>query len=88
MCVYETKHSLFCALAKASIKVLGKYEHRRVALQEVRYIIDERYHDRWEAHRLKDFNNHHDTTLTEVKEVLRSAKKRLEKRLISSRSVN
>jgi hypothetical protein len=30
-------YSLFCALQKASVEVLGEYEHRRAALQEVRF---------------------------------------------------
>ena len=31
--------SLFCALQKASVEILGKYDHRRAALQEVRFVI-------------------------------------------------
>ena len=33
--------SLFCALQKASIEKLGTYDHRRAALQEVRFAIEE-----------------------------------------------
>lgn len=32
--------SLFCALQKASVEVLGKYHHRRAALQEIRFAIE------------------------------------------------
>src|SRR4051812_9567746 len=32
-----TQFSLFCALHEACVQVLGKYEHRRAALQEVRF---------------------------------------------------
>ena len=35
------KRSLFCALQKACIDVLGSYDHRRVALQEVRFAVEE-----------------------------------------------
>lgn len=38
----ETTFSLFCALHDACVEVLGHYEHRRAALQEVRFVIDER----------------------------------------------
>ncbi|SVD40425.1 uncharacterized protein METZ01_LOCUS393279, partial [marine metagenome] len=37
----DTKWSLFCALKKATIETLGKYDHRRVALMEVRWIIQQ-----------------------------------------------
>jgi len=35
----DTTWSLFCALQKASIEVLGEHQHRRVSLQEVRFAI-------------------------------------------------
>src|SRR5688572_32644313 len=35
------KRSLFCALQKATIEVLGEYDHRRVALLEVRFAIED-----------------------------------------------
>lgn len=35
------KWSLYCAVATASIEVLGTYDHTRVALQEVRFAVEE-----------------------------------------------
>ena len=62
--------SLYCALEAASIQIDGKYIHRRPALQEVRFIIDDNFKSRWKDHRLADFNSHPDTTFEDVKMVL------------------
>jgi hypothetical protein len=35
------KRSLFCAMQNACIAVLGTYDHRRVALQEVRFAVED-----------------------------------------------
>src|SRR5262245_48420888 len=40
------KRSLFCALQKADTEVLGAYEHRNVALQEVRFAVEDATRDR------------------------------------------
>ena len=53
----DTEWSLFCALQKASLEVLGEYQHRRVALQEVRFAIVDVSPGRLFRHRLMDFNN-------------------------------
>ena len=53
----DTKWSLFCALKKATIETLGEYIHRRVALMEVRWIIDKLMEGEDYEHRLMDFNN-------------------------------
>ncbi len=52
-----TKWSLFCALKKATIETLGEYDHRRVALMEVRWIIHKLMEGEDFKHRLMDFNN-------------------------------
>jgi hypothetical protein len=75
----ETQWSLFCALHDASLEVLGTYEHRRAALQEVRFVIDERKRDY--PHRLMGFNNDPTTTFDDVKSVLHVALERVNKRL-------
>ena len=41
---------------KACIDVLGKYDHRRVALQEARFAVEEATRGRDFEHRLRDFN--------------------------------
>jgi hypothetical protein len=73
--------SLFCALQKASIEVLGEYQHRSVALQEVRFAIDDTSVGREFEHRLMDFNNLASTTFEEIHEVLRLARERTARRL-------
>ena len=40
------KWSLFCALQKADREILGEYQHRNVALQEVRFAIQDATRDR------------------------------------------
>ena len=52
----SNKYSLFCALYKASIDIVGKYDHRKPALQQVRWIIDNQYKERLAGHRLMDFD--------------------------------
>jgi hypothetical protein len=78
------KRSLFCALQKACIEVLGKYEHRRVALQEVRFAVEEATKGRDFEHRLRDFNNLPETRLADVKKVIQVAADRVKSRLKSN----
>lgn len=73
------KLSLFCALHRATIEVLGEYDHRRAALQEVRFAIEERGKDY--EHRLMGFNNDTDTSFLDTKQVLHAATERVRKRL-------
>ncbi|HKE17030.1 MAG TPA: hypothetical protein VKB80_19285 [Kofleriaceae bacterium] len=75
------KWSLFCALHDASLQVLGTYEHRRVALQEVRFAIEEVARGREFRHRLMDFNNLPSTSLADVRRVLAIARRRVAERL-------
>ncbi len=73
--------SLFCALQKASIEVLGKSDHRRVALQEVRFAIEEVTKGRAFEHRLMDYNNLATTDFKDIKQVLKMATEKVEARL-------
>lgn len=73
--------SLFCALQKASIEVLGEYQHRRVALQEVRFAVEEATKGMELEHRLMDFNNLPSTRFEDVKKVLAVAIERVKARL-------
>jgi hypothetical protein len=75
------KRSLFCALQKACIDVLGHYEHRRAALQEVRFAVEDATRGRDFEHRLRDFNNLPETRLADIKRVLRVATDRVMSRL-------
>lgn len=78
------QRSLFCALHAASIQVLGSYDHRRVALQEVRFAIEEATRGREMEHRLMDFNNLPQTRFQDIQSVLATARDRLRKRLSGS----
>ena len=73
--------SLFCALQKASIEVLGTYDHRRAALQEVRFAIEKVSGGREFEHRLMDFNNLPETSLADIHRVLSLAADQVEARL-------
>jgi hypothetical protein len=81
------KRSLFCALEKACIDVLGSYDHRRVALQEVRFAVEDLTRGRAFEHRLRDFNNLPETRLEDVKRVLAVAKDRVSARLKAKKPV-
>ena len=75
------KRSLFCALQKACVDVLGTYDHRRVALQEVRFAVEDATRGRDFEHRLRDFNNLPTTMLADVQRVLHVAMERVTARL-------
>ena len=75
------KRSLFCALQKACVDVLGKYDHRRVALQEVRFAVEDATRGQDFEHRLRDFNNLPTTRLADIQAVLRVATDRVKSRL-------
>ena len=73
--------SLFCALQKASIEVLGKYDHRRAALQEVRFAIEDVTKGRDFEHRMMDYNNLPTTQFKDIKKVLKMATKKVAAKL-------
>src|SRR5262252_2150685 len=75
------RRSLFCALHRACIDVLGVYDHRRVALQEVRFAVEDATRGQDFEHRLRDFNNLPSTQFTDIKAVLRVAAERVRQRL-------
>src|SRR5262245_5724739 len=76
--------SLFCALQKASVETLGAYDHRRVALQEVRFAIEDVSGGREFEHRLMDFNNLPETTFGDIKKVLAIARAKVAARLAAA----
>jgi hypothetical protein len=75
------KRSLFCALQKATIEVLGEYDHRRAALQEVRFAIEDATRGQDFEHRLRDYNNLPQTRLSDIWRVLDVATERLRARV-------
>ena len=72
----DQKWSLFCALWKASIEITGEYQHRRVALQEVRFAIEDVSGGKAYKHRLMDFNN--TSPFSDIHKVLQIALERVE----------
>jgi hypothetical protein len=72
--------SLFCALEKASLFVLGEYRHREVALQEVRFAVEEASKGAQFEHRLMEYNNLPTTTFDDIKQVLAVATQRVTER--------
>jgi hypothetical protein len=76
-----TSVSLYCALQKASLELFGEYGHRAIALEEVRFAIEDVTDGRRFSHRLKDFNNLPSTEFRDVKTVLTIAIHRIRKRL-------
>lgn len=75
------RRSLFCALTEATTEVSGGVHYRQPALQMVREVLNEVGGTRLDRHRLMDYNNHPDTTLAEILDLLRTARQRLERRL-------
>jgi len=75
------KWSLFCALEQATQEVAGGVHYRQPALQMAREVLNEVGGSRLGKHRLMDYNNHPDTTLAEIHNLLGAAQARLEKRL-------
>ena len=76
--------SLYCALHKACVEVLGEYQHRRIALQEVRFAVEEATKGMELEHRLMDFNNMPATRFEDVKKVLATAMERVKARLAAA----
>ena len=81
----DTTWSLFCALQRASVEILGMYDHRRVAIQEVRFAIEEAARGQVFEHRLRDYNNLPTTRFEDVQAVLHVARERVADRLARTR---
>ncbi len=81
----DTTWSLFCALQRASVEILGGHDHRRVALQEVRFAIEEAAPDQVFEHRLRDYNNLPTTRFEDIQAVLHVARERVADRLARTR---
>jgi len=73
--------SLFCALYFGSIDTIGEYQHRRTALQEVRFAIQDATGGREFEHRLMDFNNLPETSFHDVKSIIKTTRETVQERL-------
>ena len=71
------KWSLFCALTQATVEVSGGVHYRQPAHEKVREVLNEVGGDRVKTHRLMDYNNHPDTTLDDVRNLLIEARARI-----------
>jgi len=78
-----TTWTLFCALQKSSNNVLGEYQLRRPALEEVRMVVEEMAGQTFER-RLIDFNNRPETTFEDIQKALDIALERIKARLPAS----
>lgn len=79
----DTTWSLFCAMEKASLDVLGEYRHRQVALQEVRFAVEDATKGVELEHRMMDYNNMPTTRFEDIKSILRVATQRVSAKLAS-----
>ena len=77
--------SLFCAMEKASLEVLGEYRHREVALQEVRFAVEDATSGVEFAHRMMDYNNLDSTRFEDIKKILQVATRRVADRLAAQK---
>ena len=71
------RRSLYCALEEATARVVGRFHYRQPALQIVRGVVGEVGQGRIREHRLMDFNNHPETTLHDIQNVLQIATERV-----------
>ncbi len=62
--------SLYCALYFASIDTIGEYQHRRTALQEIRFAIEDATEGREFNHRMMDYNNLPETSFVDIKNLI------------------
>jgi hypothetical protein len=73
--------SLYCSLYFGSIDTIGDYQHRRTALQEVRFAIDDATGGHEFDHRLMDYNNLLETSFGDIKDIIKTARQRVQDRL-------
>jgi hypothetical protein len=86
VCKHEDKTwSLFCAMERASLDVLGEYRHREVALQEVRFAVEDVTKGIEFEHRMMDYNNLPSTRFSDIKRVLKTATDRVSARLAAQK---
>ncbi|HEX5184908.1 MAG TPA: hypothetical protein VFW19_17350 [Allosphingosinicella sp.] len=65
--------SIYCAIERAQIDVVGGFHHRRPAGEIVREIVDARTKGRPYEHRMMDYNNDPTTHLSDVKSLFAEA---------------
>ena len=68
-----TTWSIYCAVERAQLDVVGAFHHRRPAGELVREIVEARTKDRTYQHRMMDYNNDPTTHLSDVKSLFAEA---------------
>lgn len=68
-----TKWSIYCAVERAQLDIVGAFHHRRPAGELVREIVEIRTKDRKYSHRMMDYNNDPTTHLSDVKSLFAEA---------------
>jgi hypothetical protein len=77
----EGKRSLFCALLKACLEIVGVYDPRLAAFQEVRRVIEELTPGQRYKHPIMNFNNEANSRFSDIKLVLSLALQRIHTQL-------
>jgi hypothetical protein len=73
-------------MEKASLDVVGEYRHRDVALQEVRFAVEDATKGIEFEHRMMDYNNLESTKFEDIKKILAIATGRVRTRLAAQNS--
>lgn len=83
-----TAWTLFCALQKASYEVLGQFDLRRPALEEVRMVVEQKAGRQLDK-RLIDYNNLPTTTFQDIQQALATSLQKIKAKVPASQdSVN
>lgn len=76
VCENNGIYSLFCALYESSVEIDGAYRHLRPAVNFVRDAIQKKYPKKYD-HVLVDFNSAEETQLSDVLEILETARQNM-----------
>jgi hypothetical protein len=79
--IANDRYSLYCALSKARLETIGKYERGKPALKIVEFTIKKYEQRRVVENPLSEWNNHPDTTFEELKKVLKESMDEVKKQL-------
>lgn len=74
----DTTYSIFCAMMKAQNEILERPHYRQPAMQAFREVLNTMGQGRFDKHRLQDWNNHPDTTFSEVQKLFDVTYERLD----------
>jgi hypothetical protein len=76
------RYSIYCAFDRATVEVMGRFQHRGGTMQEARLVIDDSLaKGNHYEHRLMDYNNDPKTTFVDIQEFFRLLKVRIREKL-------